>query len=300
MPPVSSPFVMLFFAGIGLGAYLALSSYLAAMWTGRRLLPRFWSSDENPERRRIWSVIETVIAVFAVAVLQLAMLGVAINPGEQPASRIVAAAELLLALVWTGYAAGVYSGRFRGSMYLEVDPSLDARVRDLEGLARELTEDHLRDLAVVMKQENIASNAWSAGERYWFSGSGGATLSRYENRAVRKLWTRFQVGLTFAVTGIDINPPADTGRRGLGTRLARLLQPEYIALQGQAATLLERHGGGDIWLPVTGVWNAFCAALLDERLDPELRAALETPWRLAIGATPRERLARALYASGGK
>lgn len=150
----------------------------------------------------------------------------------------------------------------------------------------------------MMKQENIASNTWPAGERYWFSGLGGATLGRDENRAVRKLWTRFQVGLTFGVAGIDINPPADTGRRGLGTRLARLLQPEYIALQGQAAMHLERHGGGDIWLPVTGVWNAFCAALLEESLKSELLEALETPWRIAIGATPRERLARATPPKG--
>jgi len=177
-----------------------------------------------------------------------------------------------------------------GEDLVEVNANASARLNSLEEIARELTQDQLNDLAAVIRQEKEPLGAWPADERDWFSGRGGANLSSDDDRAVRRMWTRLQVGLTFAVTGIDIDPPADrrTKKRGW---LARILGPEHGVLEGEAATLLERHGGGGIWLPITGVWNAFCAALLLERLDPELRFALEKPWRLAIGMTPRERLA---------
>lgn len=172
------------------------------------------------------------------------------------------------------------------------DATLGARIERLEELARGLTKVQLTALAAAIRDAKARVSAWPADERFWFSGRGGAPLTSGEDRAIRQLWTRVQVGLTFAVTQVDIDPSTEVRPKQKRGRLARLLQSEEAALEGQAATLLERDSGGEIWLSVTGVWNAFCAALLAERLDPELRTALETPWRIAIGATPRENLAK--------
>ena len=65
-------------------------------------------------------------------------------------------------------------------------------------------------------------------------------------------------------------------------------------MEGRAATLLERNLGATVWDSVIGVWNAFCAALLSERLDGALLASLEGPWVAAIGRTPRELGAHAI------
>ena len=162
--------------------------------------------------------------------------------------------------------------------------TLDARSERLEALARRITDAQLAALAVAMRDESVRTSVWPADERFWFSDKGGTHLAREEDQAIRHLWTRVQVGLTFAVTGVEIP------RRKKRGPFAWLLGTEQTIVEGEAAILLERHGGGDIWLPVTGVWNGFCAALLSERLDPKLRAALETPWRIALGATPREML----------
>jgi hypothetical protein len=69
--------------------------------------------------------------------------------------------------------------------------------------------------------------------------------------------------------------------------LDRLAEPrKNRRIEGRATTTLERTFGGDVWLGVVGIWNALVAALLRERLDPDLVAALQGPWR----ATMREEL----------
>jgi hypothetical protein len=59
-------------------------------------------------------LLEAGIALFVMSMTQLLMLGLAIGAAEQPAVRIVAATELLLAGLWTGYVGGVLTGAVRG------------------------------------------------------------------------------------------------------------------------------------------------------------------------------------------
>ena len=171
----------------------------------------------------------------------------------------------------------------------EPDIVLGRRVERLEALARELTAADLLSIAKVIDQSDTRTAPWAPSERYWFSGHGGATLGAPENRAIRTLWTRLQAAVTMAVTGVDLD--RDVEKSGVVAILDRLFEPSRDhRIEGKAAALLERRVGAGVWDSVIGVWNAFCAALLSEKLDPALRASLEAPWRTVLGRTPRETL----------
>lgn len=155
------------------------------------------------------------------------------------------------------------------------EESLDRRVERLEQVARGITSAELSSIGANVAGQSGPS-AWPSTERYWFSGLAGLDLDQSENRVMRQLWTRLLVGLASAM-GVDVDADgADVDR--------------WQELEGQATSLLERQLGSDVWIGTVGIWNAFCAALLSERLDPTVRDALEAAWVKAVGLTPRERL----------
>jgi hypothetical protein len=147
------------------------------------------------------------------------------------------------------------------------------RVERLEELARKLTIDDVMALAQAIEQSARYPGPWAPSERYWFSGTGGASLSKAQDRYIRSLWTRVQAGITLAMTGIDLD--LDETRSGLRAMLDWLAEPSRdLRIEGRAATLLERRLGRDVWLSVIAVWNAFCAALLSETLEPSWQVTL--------------------------
>lgn len=89
-------------------------------------------------------------------------------------------------------------------------------------------------------------------------------------------------GLSFAVNHEEVE--AWVARPTLVGMLDRLVQPrQNQRIEGRAPTVLERSLGGDVWRGAIGIWNAFCAVLLRERLEPSLRSDLERIWRKVQG-----------------
>lgn len=127
-----------------------------------------------------------------------------------------------------------------------------------------------------------AGESWRSDERYFYSGTGGVKLDADQKAALARLWTRMMAGLAFAVSGEEVEEWV--ARPTLMGRLDRLVQPrQSIRVEGRATTVMERALGGEWWRGVIGIWNAFCAALLRERLEPQLRLDLDRAWRTGIG-----------------
>jgi hypothetical protein len=166
--------------------------------------------------------------------------------------------------------------------------ALDDRVAGLEKLVRSLNTDQYRSVGRLTKNGD-ALEYWPPTERFGFSGSAGVRLDREERRASRQLWTRLQAAVAKGVAGVDVEDVTDWKRASWIPSVLR----DYMVrndIEGRAATALERTLGRDAWCPMIGIWNACCAALLAERLNPRLRSSLEHSWASALGVTPRERL----------
>ena len=158
-----------------------------------------------------------------------------------------------------------------------------SRIDALESVARGLTRDQIMSFpAAVRDAPKLA--AWPADERFWYSGTGGVTLTADEKAALGKLWTRMLAGLSFAVNNKEVE--AWVARPTLMGRLDRLVQPrQNVRIEGRATAVLEGTLGGEVWRGVIGIWNAFCAALLRERIEPSRRSDLEFVWRMVMGRT---------------
>lgn len=164
---------------------------------------------------------------------------------------------------------------------------IDHRMTELEVLARALTADSIARLAANVKHPASEGTVWNQTTRYWFSGTAGVTLTPGEEQALRKLWTRIQAALLHTHANVDVD--ALVRGRGIIARLDKLVRPdEDLRIQGQAATILPRALGKDVWHAVIGIWNASCAALLCDRLPGPLVADLERGWRVTLGSTPRD------------
>jgi hypothetical protein len=155
------------------------------------------------------------------------------------------------------------------------------RIDALESVARGLTRDQIMSFPRAVRDAPKLA-AWRADERYWYSGTAGVKLTAEEKAALGKLWTRMLAGLSFVVNHEEVE--TWVARQTLMGRLDRLVQPrQNLRLEGRATAVLERALGGEVWRGVVGIWNAFCAALLTDRLDPSLRSDLELIWRKVMG-----------------
>jgi hypothetical protein len=158
---------------------------------------------------------------------------------------------------------------------------LQSRIDALESVARGLTRDQIMSFSSAVRDAPKLA-AWRADERYWYSGTAEVKLTAEEKAALGKLWTRTLAGLSFVVNHEEVE--TRVARPTLMGRLDRLVQPrQSVRLEGQATAVLERALGGDVWRGVIGIWNAFCAALLTDRLDPPLRSDLGVIWRNVMG-----------------
>lgn len=142
-------------------------------------------------------------------------------------------------------------------------------------MSRSLTRDEIKRFVDVGRESSASDHIWPPDRRFFFDGTAGLRLARDEATALRRLWTRMNAGLVFAATGEDID--AELARPSLIARLARI-GPRWAHVEGQAAMVLEREFGGDVWLGTIGIWNALCAALLEDRLDSRLRDSLASSW----------------------
>lgn len=84
----------------------------------------------------------------------------------------------------------------------QIELILAHRVEHLEKLVRGLAATDLLSIGKAIEESDLRAARWAPSERYWFSGRGGATLGRVEDRAVRTLWTRLQAAVTLALTGL--------------------------------------------------------------------------------------------------
>jgi hypothetical protein len=159
------------------------------------------------------------------------------------------------------------------------EDDLDRGVAVLEKVARRLSQEQLDALAAAVRNAP-PSAVWDANERYWFSGTAGLRLNRAEEAALRRLWTRIQASLVFAVTGEEIESRVE-GATAMA-RLDRLLSSRRDLSEGWSAMVLERAMGTDVWFAVIGIWNAMCAALLAKRMSEDIRKALQEPWRQVL------------------
>jgi hypothetical protein len=151
----------------------------------------------------------------------------------------------------------------------------------LESVARGLTREQITSFAAAVRDAPTLVT-WPADERYWYSGTAGLKMTRGEKTALEHLWTRMLAGLSFAVSGEEVE--ADVARPTFMGRLDRLVEPrQRIRIEGQATAVIERTLGGEVRRGVIGIWNAFCGALLRERLGPALRSDLGFAWRSVMG-----------------
>lgn len=166
-------------------------------------------------------------------------------------------------------------------MRISYDTDMDAselrkRLPSLESAVRSLTTVEVTRFVEVVRQEASADHVWPPDQRFWFDGTNGIKLSADVTKVLRELWTAMNAALVYAVTGEEVDASID--RPGLLARLDRLF-PRSQQIEGRAATVLERAIGGDVWLGTIGIWNAMCAALLSDRLEPSLREDLKVSWR---------------------
>lgn len=158
---------------------------------------------------------------------------------------------------------------------------ITGRIDALESVARALTRDQIMSFAAAVR-DAPASAVWPADERFYYSGTAGMKLTANEKGALEQLWTRMMAGLSFAVNHEEVE--AWVARPTFMGRLDRLFQPrQNMRIEGRATTVLERTLGGEVWRGVIGIWNAFCAVLLRERLKPPLQSDLELIWRNVMG-----------------
>jgi hypothetical protein len=167
--------------------------------------------------------------------------------------------------------------------------AVTARIRALEAIARTTSPDDLRRLGPAVDALRDRKDSFT--QAFWTGDAAGMSFSVVENDAFAKLWTRMLAGLAFALSGHDVEE--HVVRAGIMGRLDRLVQPRPDSrIEGAATAILEGALGGSVWNGALEMWNAFCAALIQERLDPTFLQALEAPWRAAaIGPTPRESIA---------
>ena len=166
------------------------------------------------------------------------------------------------------------------------EATLDARIAELEGRARTMSRAQIQAFGPAVKASGELPT-WRSDYPFWFQGTATAKLSRAENQALERLWERMLVGLAFAVTGEDADEPPPPSALGASfwERFKRW-DNSTAKPDARATTLLERAMGGDVWLATVGIWNAFCADLLADRLEPQLRSDLEAPWRSVMGLPP--------------
>lgn len=159
------------------------------------------------------------------------------------------------------------------------------RIAALERVARGLSREGIALFTQAVK-DAAPGTPWPTDARYWYSGTAGVSLTSEETDALSCLWSRMLVGLAFAATHENIE--AWVARPSLLGKLDRLVEPRRShQLEGRATTVLEGSLGGDVWRGVIGIWNAFCAALLQQRLDSTLRDDLERTWLTVKGAPLR-------------
>lgn len=161
--------------------------------------------------------------------------------------------------------------------------ALRERLRPLEGVVRSLKRDELARFVVAVRESATTDHLWPGDHRFWFDGTADLKLSREENHVVRELWTRLNAALVFVVTGEEVEASID--RPGFVVSLERI-GPRWQQIEGYAATVLQKALGADIWLGTIGIWNALCAELLADRLDPLLRDDLATSWRKVLPSHP--------------
>lgn len=158
---------------------------------------------------------------------------------------------------------------------------LSSRIAALEAVARGLTRDEILAFPAAVSAAPRGA-AWRADESYWLSGTAGIRLTAEEKAALGTLWTRMLAGLAFAVSGEEVE--AWVARPTVLGRLDRLVQPrQNTRIEGRATGIIEQALGGEVWRGVVGIWNAFCAVLLSERLEPPLRFDLDLVWRTVMG-----------------
>ena len=159
----------------------------------------------------------------------------------------------------------------------------EQRAPGLEEAVRTLTREQIPQFAAAVRAAKSDGAAWPADERFWFSGTAGLRFSKGDEAVIRGLWTRMMAGLFFVVTGHEVEERIE--RPGVLARIDRLFPiPRWMRIEGEAATVLEREMGGEIWLASIGIWNALCAALLGDRLEPALRESLEASWLRVVGS----------------
>lgn len=164
-----------------------------------------------------------------------------------------------------------------------ISPLHMSRIARLEAIARSLTREQISGMSEAVRTSPGVAR-WRPDEAFWLSATGAVKLNAEEKAALERLWTRMLAGLAFAVSGEEVE--AWVARPTLMGRLDRLVQPrQSVRIEGRASAVVERTLGGDVWRGVVGIWNAFCAALLRERLEPSLRLDLERAWGAGIGVS---------------
>jgi hypothetical protein len=142
---------------------------------------------------------------------------------------------------------------------------LEARVDDIEAAVRKLTRAQFDRLALGPR-ERSKSWAWNGDSAFWYADSGRYRATTEEEWALTELNSRIMAALAFLLTGKELDTASS--RR------------DYEA---KASTAIEHATRGKGWGGVARIWNASCAALLRERLEPPLRSDLEAQWIAVMG-----------------
>jgi hypothetical protein len=154
----------------------------------------------------------------------------------------------------------------------------ESRITQLEDVVRALEPAQFEALTTAA-ESTPTSGHWPSSELpFWFRGTAKIRLSEEHEAMLAALWTRLQAAAAFAVSGEEVVDWVE--RPGLLGRLDRIVQPRKSArIEGRATAVLERRFGREVWVGFVAIWNAACAALLEDILDPGTFADLQGAWR---------------------
>ena len=154
----------------------------------------------------------------------------------------------------------------------------ESRIARLEDVVRALEPAQFEALKAAA-ESTPTSGHWASSELpFWFRGTADVQLGKEHEDLLGALWTRLQAAAAFAVSGEEVAEWVD--RPGLMARLDRIVQPRHNArIEGRATAILERRFGRAVWVGFVAIWNAACAALLEDVIDPGTFADLQAAWR---------------------
>lgn len=155
----------------------------------------------------------------------------------------------------------------------------------------DLTVDDLHALDAAVRELRAEGGHRDVDKGYVFAWWDGPRLPEAEETELHDLFAAVLAALAGGLTGLDVERVGArfAPRPSIFDGLLQALRPPRPARQLQDASIGLIEDAVAPWDPrraIVATWNMACAATLREHLTAATRAALEAPWRRALGDPP--------------